>query len=223
MRSQRGLTLIELMISIVISSIVLAGVSVIFVTTLDSTRNLIAMTRLEQDVNSAILIMTEDIRRAGYWGPEGETASDLTANPFQIDGDTRIQVGAFTGEAPSSCVKYSYNLDRDTPTVVDNAERFGFRLQDGELRMYRHDGGSSNDWDCSDDNDSQWLEILDSELIEVSNLTFYLHPPSFVASQSGISLSSWKVDIDLEARLSNDSTLRKSVTTSVLVENLMAD
>lgn len=221
-RTQRGLTLIELLISILIAGIVLSGVTAVFITTLQSTRSLISATRLEQDLNAALMVMSEDIRRAGYWGPDAETATDLTLNPFQTVGTSRLQLSEFLGEAIDSCVTYAYNIDRNSGvSVAEPSEYFGFRLRDAVLEMYLQISSASAD--CTATSSTEWREMIDSELIEIVRLDFELPTPTVVASSAGASLSRWIVNVELEARLANDPSVRKQANTSVLIGNLVAD
>ena len=221
-KPQRGLTLIELLISLVIAAIVLSGVTAVFITTLQSTRDLISATRLEQDLNAPLLVMSEDIRRAGYWGPDAETATDLTLNPFQQSGSSRLQLGEFSGEASDSCITYAYNFDRDSGvSVAEPSEYFGFRLRDSVLEMFLRDSSSSSD--CTASSSTEWREMIDSDLIDIERLEFQLPTPTVVASSAGVSLSRWVVEIELEARLAADHSVRKQASTTVLIGNLVAD
>lgn len=128
---QSGLSLIELMIAIVIGMIVTAGILQIFVSTLIGSRDLLEQARLETELTSIMHFMTNDIRRAGYWGDEGKVSEWGSAdrNPFitEISGVEGIATGNKTGEAANSCVLYTYNLDNDgvDDTDADDA-RIGY-------------------------------------------------------------------------------------------------
>lgn len=78
-RLQLGLTLIELMISIVLSLFVLGGVLYITSSTMQSNTQNLRSTHLNQELRAAMQMITRDIRRAGYrYGVE--TAGAYTAN-----------------------------------------------------------------------------------------------------------------------------------------------
>jgi Tfp pilus assembly protein PilW len=105
--SQRGLSLIELMIGLAMGLFLVAGVIGIFSTTLsDQTANL-KSTRLNQELRTALDVMVRDIRRAGYWSlatsaasppgnlvPSTGSAGAITLNVVDDDGTTAIP--AFT-------------------------------------------------------------------------------------------------------------------------------
>lgn len=66
---QRGLSLIELMISIVISLLVIGAVSGVY---LSSSRNYTQdemLSRMQENARYALHVLAEDLSMAGYWGP----------------------------------------------------------------------------------------------------------------------------------------------------------
>lgn len=71
-RRQAGLSLVEMMVGIAIGLIVVAGATTLAATQLGENRRLIAETQLQQDMRSALDIVTREMRRAG-----SDTAADL--------------------------------------------------------------------------------------------------------------------------------------------------
>jgi prepilin peptidase dependent protein B len=120
---QQGLTLIELMIGIAIGAIVIAGVIQMFVSTLVGSRDLLDQARLENELNNVLLWMSDDIRRAGYWGDEALLVDwgEGERNPF-TEGIHRITASEKTGEAANSCITYAYNLDNDSDPTTPTSE-----------------------------------------------------------------------------------------------------
>ncbi len=84
---QRGLTLIEIMIALVIGSVLIAGAGKIFIS---SKRNLEAQLNLQQiqeNARYALDLISRDLRRAGYFaGLNSITAIEGTSAPLQPDG-----------------------------------------------------------------------------------------------------------------------------------------
>ncbi|CAD5109033.1 PilW family protein [Zestomonas carbonaria] len=68
MKRQKGLSLIELMIAILISSLLLLGVIQLFSNTTASDRTNTAMARVQESGRIALEIIGADARRAGYQG-----------------------------------------------------------------------------------------------------------------------------------------------------------
>jgi type IV pilus assembly protein PilW len=67
-RLQRGLTLVELMIAIVMGLVLLAGVASVFVANKQTYRIQDALARVQENGRFAITFLTRDIRQAGYFG-----------------------------------------------------------------------------------------------------------------------------------------------------------
>ncbi len=67
-RSQFGLSLIEMMVSITISLILLAGTATILVNNSSATRTNDELARLQENLRIANHILTRDLRMAGYFG-----------------------------------------------------------------------------------------------------------------------------------------------------------
>jgi len=72
---QQGLSLIELMIAIVISSLLMAGTIQIFVNNKQTYRVQEAMSRLQENGRFAMQFLTRDIRMADFWGCVGNITS----------------------------------------------------------------------------------------------------------------------------------------------------
>ncbi len=65
-RRQRGLSLVELMVSMVIALLVLIGASLMFLSALRSNADNISIMRLNQDLRNTMQYIARDIRRAGF-------------------------------------------------------------------------------------------------------------------------------------------------------------
>ncbi len=73
---QKGFTLIELMIALLLSLLVIAASITIFISILKANNEDLKMIRLTQEMRSVMTIITRDIRRAGYWD------GDVTNNTY---------------------------------------------------------------------------------------------------------------------------------------------
>ncbi len=199
---EQGLTLIELMVSIVIGLLVMAGVVQVFVSTVAGSRDLLEQSRLEHELNAILLWMSDDIRRAGYWGLEAQAVDwgEGDRNPF-MEGNRRLNVAQKTGETASSCILYTYNLDGDadtsddaaddarvgvcngcvpsaapfTDTTIydyDNLEMFGYRLSGGQVEM-RSGLATMADSTFSCDAGG-WEALSDGSTVTITGLSFTL-------------------------------------------------
>lgn len=122
----KGVTLVELLVGLVVGSIVIAGAIGLFLTTSRSSVDIIRSARLQQEMRILMNLMTHDLRRTGYMGIHvgidtnndgAVNVEDVTYNPFSA-GLMDVTVSAMTGETANSCVTFAYNLDKDSPPFV---------------------------------------------------------------------------------------------------------
>jgi prepilin-type N-terminal cleavage/methylation domain-containing protein len=169
LRKQKGFTLVELLFGIFVGLIILSGMVYFLArTTFYSTMNLRTV-RLEYEIQSALDLMTHDIRRAGYWNNASSMVySGANTNPFMTSGTTNLNL------PNSSCILFSYDLNKDglLPAVgaTPDDERFGYRLSSGALQT-RPPTDSS--FDCSS---GSWEDLTDPSILTITNLTFTLTP-----------------------------------------------
>jgi prepilin peptidase dependent protein B len=162
MKKQSGYSLIEIMIALLIGLIIVAAIITLYANTIRGSSDTLRSARLNHDLESAMALMVNDIRRSGYWG--GAIAgSDSRDNPFTI-GTANIQI------PPAGCILYAYDADGDE--TADPNEYYGFKLQ-GTNIMMRKSGATTAD--CGD---GSWETInIDSgnsrsEKVEIDSLTF---------------------------------------------------
>jgi type IV pilus assembly protein PilW len=175
-----GFTLVEMLISMAMGLIVISGVLAIYVSISGSSANTLGLSKLNAQMGSALQVMSNDIRRAGFWG--NMTADDFdnpSTNPFgQIDV-TALEVHANNVQVASNsaaggdCILYSYDANNDG--ILDNSDITGFRLVDGVLQMRRNgDIAANNRHDsCTSDNDN-WQNMTDPNTVIVNQLVFTL-------------------------------------------------
>ena len=189
----RGFTLVELLIGMAIGLLVTAGAIALFVSITRSTSVVVQTNRMQQELREIGLVMTRDIRRAGYSGVvPGEdfngdgfpnntqtdfavimdaVRADILFNPYlSASADIRVYDAASTND----CILFSYNIDGDVPAsgvaaAVENDEWYGYRRQvvsgRGVLQM-KTAGASPTD--CST---GTWIPISSDEF-DVTALTF---------------------------------------------------
>ena len=68
MKNSRGFSLVELMVALVITLILLAGIGQIFVSSKKSFTIQDSLARQQENGRYAIVIISQDLRRSGYWG-----------------------------------------------------------------------------------------------------------------------------------------------------------
>ncbi len=78
---QRGLTLVEILVAIVISTFLIAGVIQLFISSKQTYRSYDALSRIQENGRFALEAMSRDIRAAGYYPTTTTTTTTTTTNP----------------------------------------------------------------------------------------------------------------------------------------------
>jgi type IV pilus assembly protein PilW len=228
---QKGFTLIELMIALFIGLLVIGATITIYLITVSSSSDTVSSAKLNNDLDSTMLLMLNDIRRAGYWGG-AVPGSDPKLNPFtQVpvanQGQPNIHIPT------SNCILYSYDYDGDA--IVDDNEYFGFKLENSEVRFrtsitdpstYPSCIGAA----CCNAANGNWESITDSNVVTINTLTvtntntkcqnLTQNQTCATGVTAGDSIAeSREIDIVIDAELTNDDDVSKSQTGTVKVRN----
>ncbi len=150
----RGFTLIELMVTLVLGLIVVGGVMAVFISTYQSNAQNIKMVRLNEEMRAVMSMMSRDLRRAGTRGFDwnATTVDWFSPNPFANNA-----VNWFV-DASGSCVTFAYDSDGDD--TLTNADRFGYRLNAGAIEL-RQAGAACTAGGWQNITDENVLRVLD--------------------------------------------------------------
>lgn len=161
----RGFTLIELMVSLVLGLVVIGGVMGVFVSTYQANSQNIKAIRLNEEMRAVVSLMSRDIRRAGEktidWTSTGP-AWYATANPFSTEN--AWVVSNMNTASAGSCIRLAYSI---SSTGTDDTNRFGYRLNPttGQVQAYNH----NNQWNCDG---SGWQSVTDPNIAWIQSLSF---------------------------------------------------
>lgn len=205
---------IELLIGIFVGLIVLSGM-VYFLSRISSyaTKNLKTV-RLEYEIQTALDLMTHDIRRAGFTANiSGVLSSGVNTNPFMITGTSDLVVPS------SSCILFTYDLNKDAglPALgaIPSDERFGYRLSAGAIQTRAM---TDNAFSCTTGN---WENLTDPNLVTVTNLVFTLTtnvlPLTDPVTTEAIALR--YVNILVAGALASDASVSTTFSTNIKVRN----
>ena len=206
-RSQCGASLIELMVSMVVGLMVLAGVSALFVDYISSNRSTLLMARLNQELGAAMDLVVRDVRRAGYW--------KNAINGVWYSGSTGVQSNPYAAITQTTTeIDYSASKDVTENEIIDTNDAFGFKLDHdtNALQMLRN-----GDWD--DITDPSSTEITAFSITPTSR-TIDLTP--YCISTPGGSAPTMVIrfyEISISARSKADSSITRQITESVRVRN----
>ena len=187
-RSQRGLSMIELMVGAAIALFITAAGSTLLVGQLRESRALMLDTRLTQELRNASELIARDLRRAGYSGHAG-----IAANPY-----------AYTpAVAATSMLSLRYSMDASENDRVDANEEFGFRRRNGTIEMQL--GGV-------------WQSVTDANVVTVTDFSVTpLIAETTIAAPCPTRLQSRSVAIAITAALASDPRVTRSVHTTTHV------
>ena len=183
LKTQRGFTLVELLISVTIGLLVTSATIFIYISVAESSTITLKASKLNQELAAVLTVMTNDIRRAGYSNAALANLNAPQNNIFSAIDNTALEVidnmtdnnqVAANSAAGGECIVYVYDFNDNGN--LDDADIGGFRLNNGVVQM-RQQGdivSNVNDHDNCNDADDTWLNMTDGSLITVSALNFSL-------------------------------------------------
>lgn len=200
---QHGNSLVELMISMTLGLASISAMASLVGHGIALNTSLLAKSRLDEEMNAVVAVISHDLKRAGYYALTDEMIKSpaSVSNPF----DGTLSAAAFSAETPNSCINFAY--DRNKNGLLDTSphnENYGFRLKDSavEIRL----GGAACD-------ESGWHDLTDPSVVQVTAL-------EFIIKQSHVQqVMHTMVSIQLQARLKKHPDISRSINTSVLIEN----
>jgi len=149
---QAGVSLIELMISIALGLLLLSAATAMTVSSMVMNADTLKSARLNQNLDSVLHAMVNDIRRAGYSGGRMEMFEDYPS----------LHIAA-----SRSCVLYAYNANDSLlspDTILDENERFGFKLVGSEIHMRTSCLDADLPACATDCGKGIWVPLIDSSV-----------------------------------------------------------
>jgi Tfp pilus assembly protein PilW len=203
---QQGVSLIELMVSLGLGLVLLLGMTSFLTTSLKSNTSTMKAARLDQELRAIMLLVSRDVRRAGYWGNASSgigVGAASYSNPFGT-----------VNTATAGCILYSYDRNGDGSQGSD--EKYGVLLSSGTVML--RSGGST--YNCTPGANNTWEALSDSNVTSITTLTFSLaSTPYYQSGSSGPNVLSRTVTITLAGQLKSDSSVKQTLTETVKLEN----
>lgn len=180
MIKQKGFSLIELLVSLVIGIFVLGVVGAAYMSSVSGGSNALRQTKVSHELRSAMDIISADIRRAGYSGGSVSAAAPGVIspgpNPFTAPAnDLAILNGGtcilFSYDRPSSVFPNGNGAVDPPGDPLNPADIFGYRLNGGRLEMPQPGSEPANTTNCGN---GTWDAITDLNTVIVDSLVFSL-------------------------------------------------
>jgi len=205
--NQKGLTLIEMMIAMVLGLFVTAVIISVFSTNVRTNVENMKMIRLNQELRGAMTFMVDELKKTGY-------SADSTEISFMASFE----------RPSSSCILYSYDLNDDGDR--DSNEHFGFRLDTSLNQIKWADNASAaSSTSCNTFGES----ITEANIANITTLFFDLSG-SFntdgtstnldaITATSGVSVYDITITITGTTDLPHSSDARRTIVETVRVRN----
>jgi type II secretory pathway pseudopilin PulG len=150
-RSQRGLSIVEMLVGITIGLFVVAAAALMVSSQLAENRKLLIETQLQQDLRATMEIMTRELRRASY------------RNELSIwrDGVSTVSANTYGAITPSSGVGIS-DIEFDYRRRSGDDYGAGFKLEGNVIKSRVSD---------------QWETMTDEKVMRVTSFTIDLAAP----------------------------------------------
>ncbi len=229
LKNQRGVTLVELMISMLLGLTVISTLITLFANSIATNRTALQTTRLHQEMRSIMELISSDLRRAGYFRDAHCTlaARNLSAvaaedarcakganqvNPFAI-----IEIGHHL--EPSDCILFSYDYQNGanaaTPDgVLQISEHYGYRYdinRDDSGFVARRFAGAG----CTA---GGWRRLSNPLMSNITQLSFDASNSRTVATANGV-LSIRTITITLSGQLVSDPSVSTTLQNTTHITN----
>lgn len=223
--SEKGFGLVELMISILIGLIVVAGITSLVVATLRANTENMQMTRLTQEIRSVMQLTVRDLRRAGYaqsairdFGTGNQDDNAFTQiRVFDSSGnEIDLTTTGISETSPAPCVLFSYDSNADG--VAQSGEFRGFKLNATDNTVQVKVSGSATDASCDE---GTWETLTNAEAFQVNEFgvsTVNGNPVPVLTDPAGNPiLTVRQLIVSMDAGLVNDATVQRDMRETVRV------
>ncbi len=210
--NSRGFTITEVMIALVVNVIILLGLISVFSANTSNTAKTTDIDELSQQMEVAMQLMANDIRRAGYWGnADSDLNTGVNSNPYMATG-MDITVPS------SSCILFSYDYSKNgsVPAISSSYddERYGYRLS-GQTLQARPPGASFSCTAAA----SAWENVTDATIVQITALSFTLNSTTVPVGATSKTMLVRSVDISMTGTLVSNTSVTKTLTQHVRIMN----
>ncbi|WP_258240033.1 hypothetical protein [Pseudidiomarina homiensis] len=201
MERQKGLSIVELMITITLGLLLMAVLTAVFSNTLGVNSRSLKLSQLHEEATTVMDLMVGELRRTGYRGDAAELVYD-PANASTAFNNT-IVISQFSGEEANSCVLFSYDEDADG-THDGSSENMGFRVRENQVQRRQASAGCDG---------GGWQNLTSSEMLLVNDLEFTL------TEQMVDLVNEQRVTVVMEVAMPSDPDITRTMTSEVVIRN----
>ena len=197
----RGHSITEVMVACALSSIIITAITTYSVQSNVSLSSLQHATSIEEDARALQDTISRHLSRAGF------IENNTLLTPFLTLASTSRSLPNVTldhraGEAPNSCITFSYDKNRSGAISAAQDEMFGYRLHDKSIE-YRVGGKT-----CAQ---GGWFDLTDPKTIEVTQFAAnVLHKTSWGAA--------YEINISIQSLMNPNIAANKTFVVEVVNE-----
>lgn len=214
---QRGASLMEVLVAMTISLVVTASMVALLSNSLQSASRIVKMTKLSDDLRTAMQVMSRDVRRSNYTAD----AVYCFGNPdCGTDGSVSLP-GDVTIGISNDCFTFLLDRDHDGDATENNAGGFRRITTNGVGLMQMWVGNSAPNCAASDAN---WANLTDPESMEITafsvddDLSY-----TEVIYDNGFGLQTFqkvrKLRMTIDGRLLVDTDIHRSIADVIKLRN----
>lgn len=142
-RHQRGLTLVELMVALVLSMMLMIGVITVFTANRETFQMQEALARIQENGRFATQALVNDIRGAGYWGCGTQTPRIV--NTLNDSGTYEFSYGESVDGFEAGTSSWTPTLDDSIVSPLTGSDIITIRFSDGGgARVIQHNQPSAD-------------------------------------------------------------------------------
>lgn len=218
LRRQRGISLVELMIAMVLGLLVSAIVIGMFSSTVGSTRQAVTTIRLNQELRTVMDLMIRDLRRSGYWN--GALAA---SNPYASITEAGAPVAVYLAAGSNTHLNTTTAGDSGECVILGYDSEASGSAAAERLVGYRYD---ANDeaveglWASSFATPAHcdmgtWQNLTDEEAVRITALEFTPEPNP--ASFAAATVRNLIITLSAESR--RDARIKTEIRDQVRIRN----
>lgn len=221
-RSQRGLSLVELMVGITVGLFVVAAAATLVANQLSDNRRLLLETQVQQDLRATMDIITRQLRRAGAATPNNVEAG-IAASPAAGGASSPFGSIRLDGSPPTEAT-FSFYFD------ASQQGPYGFKLEGGIVKTLMPRTGSTPAAP-----NAVWQELTDPNTVVVTSFSITprtitstslpcpklcpLDPSDPTSQYCWPKLIVRSYIVDIQARAKSDPGVRRALRNDVRVRN----
>lgn len=214
---QTGASLIEVMIGMTISLVVTSAMVALMSNSLSSTARIMQMTKLTDDLRTAMQVMSRDVRRSNYTADAVLCFGNVdcaTDGSITLGGDVVISAG-------NDCFTFLLDRDHDGDATENGAGGFRRTTSNGVGLLQMWVGNASPNCAATDVN---WANLTNPDDMDITafsvddNLSY-----SEVIFDNGFGLQNFqkvrKLRMNIDGRLRLDSSIQRSLADVIKLRN----